>query len=116
MTLIMSRGIHLKQLTTTDLSLLGLPHSDTEPTQDAEPTTAPPEASGPERDRVMEPASRPHAGPPGNPNPGRDHQATPLPHPGPDDPPDLAELTREIRRGLEDTLRLLEPAPEGGQL
>jgi hypothetical protein len=118
----MSRGIHLKQLTSTDLRLIGVAETDPDPAPAGEPigdagSTGPSAALSHQAGdaKVTGQGPRPHAGPPANPKARGEHEPAPTP-PGPDEPPDLAELTREIRRELEDTLRLLETGPYAPQL
>ena len=115
----MTRGIHLKRLTHSDLQLLGLQGCEREPTADpAYPAAAPARAGAAISDEIkiggvppgpVRPENDPHAHPADK--SGR-HWVNPV--------LDLAALTREIRLGLEDTLRFLEGGPaqatEGGEI
>lgn len=102
----MSRGIHLKQLTETDLGLLGLPGEAIPAAQRASAHQEVP-------DRAAEPSSDPpalagRAAPPSNPANAPLAAAKAMESES-GEAPDLIALTREIREGLEDTLRLLAP-------
>lgn len=108
----MTRGIHLKRLTDSDLGLLGL----SEPEQDAVDTAE----QDPRADHEHTPNSTPsaddqrpvhRAAPPQNPRIPLDAAAHgPVSGQDADAPPtiNLAAVTREICVGLEETLRLLE--------
>ena len=115
----MTRGIHLKRLTHSDLQLLGLQGSERGPTADPEHPGGPSARAGSAiSDEIqiggvppgpVRPENGPHAHPADK--SGR-HWVNPV--------LDLAALTREIRLGLEDTLRFLEGGPaqatEGGEI
>ena len=113
----MSRGIHLKQLTETDLGLLGLPGeslaharpgpgSAEDPDTAARPSVHPAETPAPPP--APPPAGTPRAGPPPNPSKSPPGPATPIALEAESgEVPDLSALTREICQGLEDTLQLL---------
>jgi hypothetical protein len=120
----MSRGIHLKRLTSSDLGLLGLPEPEPDP---GEPGPDP--QGAPERDRAPSPGcARAETAPPADYAPPQTLRPCAAPPPNPtrlleqgsdasragqgddwDGPaePDLSALARELRLGLEDTLKLL---------
>jgi hypothetical protein len=114
----MTRGIHLKQLTSSDLGLLGLeqsPSTPHAPIPDGLPDAADQAGASVPAKEGAAPAP-PRAGPPSNPRlpPGSGHQRQWAAHES-DLPPviDLAAVTREIRLGLEETLRVLDPSATG---
>lgn len=109
----MTRGIHLKRLTGSDLGLLGLPEPDAVDAVDAvdrEPRADeqhPPDSTPSADDG--HPARR--AAPPQNPRVPLDASAQGSGSGQDSDAPpaiDLAAVTREVRIELEETLRLLE--------
>jgi hypothetical protein len=103
----MTRGIHLKRLTHSDLELLGLQDSEAERAQPEGPSARPHAAFLKEVESGVA-----RAGPPSNPVRPMDADAVAADESDSDseDPAfDLAALTREIRLGLEETLRFLDP-------
>jgi hypothetical protein len=96
----MTRGIQLKQLTSTDLGLLGLPdHGLDEAPAELEPVQElaldPPRGSLAEGTAPLDLEGDPEF----------EWEASPG--------LDLAAVAREIRAGLEETLRLLQPGAAG---
>lgn len=110
----MTRGIHLKRLRSSDLGLLGLPGPEPQAAADgrADESPLPPGTEVPD---AMAGRGAARAAPPANPQRPMESGAAPADEPAgePEDPErELAELTREIRLGLEDTLRLLSQEPQ----
>ncbi len=108
----MTRGIHLKRLRSSDLGLLGLqgPEPQAAAGGRADESPLPPETEVPAA--IAGAAAR--AAPPANPQRPMESGAAPADEPEePEDPErELAAITREIRLGLEETLRMLSQEPQ----
>ena len=111
----MTRGIHLKRLTRGDLGLLGLTESQHQP--EGSPLPRPDDAQGSTRasapSKIAESRPSRTAAPPPNPRlPFETSRTEATSDPESDLTPaiSLELITREIRLGLEETLRVLDRA------